>query len=42
MKILVGYMSLTGNTKKIAESIYEELPDDKMLMELKDVANLDA
>ena len=29
MKILVAYMSVTGNTKKVAESIYDAITEEK-------------
>lgn len=35
MKILVMYSSLTGNTKKIAESIHKVLPSDAELVQIK-------
>ena len=31
MKLLVTYLSQTGNTKKVAEAIYGELSGDKEL-----------
>ena len=34
MKILVAYISVTGNTKKVAETIYEAITDDKDLKKL--------
>ena len=40
MKILVAYMSLSGNTKKIAQAIYGEIRVDKDIRELKDVDQL--
>ncbi len=40
MKVLVAYMSVSGNTKKVAEAIYKEIKADKELKELKDVASL--
>ncbi len=33
MRILVAYMSQTGNTKKVAEPIYEEISVDKGIKE---------
>lgn len=41
MKVLVAYMSQTGNTKKIAEAIFEEIQAEKDIKELKDVASLE-
>ncbi len=40
MKILVAYFSQTGNTKKIAEAIYEAIPQDKEIKELKDIESI--
>lgn len=41
-KILVTYYSLTGNTKKIAEAIFEALDEDKEIWPLQEVKNIDA
>ncbi len=41
MKILVVYMSQTGNTKKVAEAIFEEVQGNKEIKELSDVSSLD-
>jgi len=41
MKKLVVYYSLTGNTKKVAEAIYEVLPEPKSLKPLAEVQNVD-
>lgn len=42
MKILVTYSSKTGNTKKLAEGIYEGLGDmEKTILPMKDAENLD-
>ena len=41
MKIMVTYMSQTGNTKRVAESIFEEVQGEKELKELSEVENLD-
>jgi len=40
-KILVTYFSLTGNTKKIAESIHSVLEGDKKIEPVDDVQELD-
>lgn len=40
-KILVAYYSLTGNTKKVAEAIYESLPLPKVLTPIAEATNLD-
>ncbi len=37
MKALITYLSQTGNTKKVAETIYNEIICDKDIMEMKDV-----
>jgi len=41
MKVLVTYRSATGNTKKIAEAIFEEIEGDKVLKPFKDIETLD-
>lgn len=41
MKLLVTYMSQTGNTQKVAEAIYGEISDDKEIKRLEDVESLD-
>lgn len=41
MKILVAYMSVTGNTKKVAESIYDAIIEEKDIKNLKDINRLD-
>ncbi len=41
MKVLVTYMSQTGNTKKVAEAIFGEIDDTKEIKELKDVDSLE-
>ena len=41
MKVLVAYMSQTGNTKKVAEAIYGVLPEPKEIKPVKDVATLE-
>lgn len=40
MKVLVAYMSLTGNTKKVAEAIYNEIQAEKELKELEEAQDL--
>jgi flavodoxin len=40
MKVLVTYMSQTGNTRKIAEAIYGEIADDKEIKRIEDVPSL--
>jgi flavodoxin len=40
MKYLVTYWSQTGNTKKIAEAIYDALPEEKSLKSFSEVENL--
>ena len=40
MRTLVTYLSLTGNTRKVAEAIYGELPQPKELKELGQVDDL--
>lgn len=41
MKTLVTYFSQTGNTKKIAEAIYDEITGEKDIKEIKDVSNFE-
>lgn len=41
MKVLVTYFSQTGNTKKIAEAIFEEIQTEKEIKPLKEVDNLE-
>lgn len=40
-RILVTYFSLTGNTKMVAEAIFEALPNDKHILPLEEVKNVD-
>jgi len=40
MKVLVAYMSSTGNTKKIAEAIYGELDCEKEIRPIKEVQDI--
>jgi flavodoxin len=40
-KTLIAYCSQTGNTRKIAESIFQIIPDNKELKSLSEVNNLD-
>jgi flavodoxin len=41
LKILVTYFSQTGNTKKIAEAIYETLEGEKTIKPLEEVEGVD-
>jgi len=41
MKVLVAYISQTGNTKKVAEAIYDEIPQPKEIKRVKDVNSLE-
>lgn len=41
MRVLVAYMSKTGNTKKVAEAIYGEIDADKEIKRIRDVDSLD-
>ena len=41
MKVLVAYMSQTGNTKKIAEAIYGVIPQPKEIKRIEDVTSLE-
>jgi flavodoxin len=40
MRYLVTYYTKTGNTRKVAEAIYESLPDDKQIMPIDKVETL--
>lgn len=42
MKVLVAYMSSTGNTKKIAEAIYGEIEADKEIKPVREVQDIAA
>jgi flavodoxin len=37
VKVLIAYMSQTGNTKKVAEAIYDAIPQPKDIKRVKDV-----
>ncbi|OGD27075.1 MAG: hypothetical protein A2028_03110 [Candidatus Aminicenantes bacterium RBG_19FT_COMBO_59_29] len=39
--LLVSYYSLTGNTKKVAEAIFEALPQPKAIKPMSEVQSLD-
>ena len=39
MKTLVTYSTLTGNTKKVAEAIFEAVSGEKELLPIKEVSN---
>ena len=41
MKVLVAYMSQSGNTKKVAEAIFEEIQAEKGLKELSEIEALE-
>ena len=41
MKTLVTYTSQTGNTKRLAEAIYNAIPGDKEIKTIKEVESLD-
>jgi flavodoxin len=41
MKVLVAYMSRTGNTKKVAEAIYSAIPEPKEIKRIEDVTSLE-
>lgn len=42
MKVLVAYMSKTGNTRKIAEAIYGEIAHEKEIKKIEDVEDIGA
>ena len=41
MKVLVGYMSQTGNTKKVAEAIFSQIQADKEIKSLDEIKSLE-
>jgi flavodoxin len=41
VKVLVAYMSQTGNTKKVAEAIYDAIPQPKEIKRVEDVTSLE-
>ena len=41
MKVLVTYMSQTGNTKKVAEAIFQEIKGKKEIKPMSEVSSLD-
>ena len=41
MKTLVTYFTQTGNTRKVAEVIYEEIPGEKKIMALEELDDLE-
>jgi flavodoxin len=41
MKTLVAYLSQTGNTKKVAEAIYSQIPEEKEMKELGELTDLE-
>jgi flavodoxin len=41
MKVLVTYMSQTGNTKKVAEAIFQEIKGKKEINPMEEVSSLD-
>ena len=40
-KVLIAYMSWTGNTKKVAEAIYDAIPQAKEIKQVEDVGSLE-
>jgi flavodoxin len=41
LKVLVTYRSITGNTKKIAEAIFNEIEVEKEFKHFREVESLD-
>lgn len=41
MRLLVGYMSQTGNTKKVAEAIFDEIQGEKEIKRLKEIKDME-
>ncbi|MCJ7807472.1 MAG: flavodoxin family protein, partial [Dehalococcoidia bacterium] len=40
MKVIVAYMSQTGNTRKVAEAIFEEIQTEKEIKALDELGSL--
>jgi flavodoxin len=41
MKVLVAYMSKTGNTRKVAQAIFEEIKDEKEIRPIDEVNSIE-
>jgi menaquinone-dependent protoporphyrinogen IX oxidase len=41
MKVLVTYLSKTGNTKKVAEAIFEEINEEKEIRKIDEVESIE-
>jgi flavodoxin len=41
MRVLVAYMSKTGNTKKVAEAIFEEISGEKVIKRIDEVESIE-
>jgi flavodoxin len=41
VKVLVAYLSKTGNTKKVAEAIFEEISDEKEIRKIDEVDSIE-
>jgi flavodoxin len=41
MKVIIAYMSQTGNTRKIAEAIFQEIQAEKEIKELNEIDDLE-
>ncbi len=41
MRVLVAYLSQTGNTRRVAEAIYEEIEAEKEIKPLSEVESLE-
>ncbi len=41
MKVIIAYMSQTGNTRKIAEAIFQEIQEEKEIKELNEIDDLE-
>ncbi len=42
MKVVVGYMSRTGNTKKVAEAIFQEIGGEKEIQRAEEIDDLES
>lgn len=41
MKVIIAYMSLSGNTRKIALAIFQKIREEKEIKEFNDIDDLE-